>query len=242
MKLEIPERYTRETGRDYALRTLKMNITSLLLEPGVMVSENELAAQMGLSRTPVREALIELSKVKIVEIWPQKGSAVSLIDYEMVEEAQFMRDTLECAVAELCCGMAEAEDVLRLKENIARQRMHAASGAASERFLRLDDSFHEMLFEIAKKSRVYSLMSSLAIHFDRVRSLTLEDINVKNVIQDHEEITAAVEAGDRAKARRVMQRHLNRFRVVEAQVREKYPGWFAGEPRGAGRREEDADQ
>ncbi|UQT49404.1 GntR family transcriptional regulator [Flavonifractor plautii] len=53
---------------------LKDNIVRLELKPGSLVSENELAAEMGLSRTPVREALIELSKVKIVEIYPQRGA------------------------------------------------------------------------------------------------------------------------------------------------------------------------
>ena len=57
----LTDRLPRETGRDYALRTIKENIIRLELAPGSMVSENELAAAMGLSRTPVREALIELS-------------------------------------------------------------------------------------------------------------------------------------------------------------------------------------
>ena len=69
--MHITERLPRETGRDYALRILKDNIVRLELEPGSMVSENELASELGLSRTPVREALIELSKVNIVEIYPQ---------------------------------------------------------------------------------------------------------------------------------------------------------------------------
>ena len=80
--MNLLERLPRETGRDYALRNIKENIISLELAPGSPISENELAAGMGLSRTPVREALIELSRVKIVEIVPQKRSTVSLIDYD----------------------------------------------------------------------------------------------------------------------------------------------------------------
>ena len=91
----LKKRYSRETGREYVLRVLKDNIVRLELEPGSRISENELAAEIGVSRTPVREALIELSKSKIVEIYPQKGSYVSLIDWDLVEEAQFMRLTLE---------------------------------------------------------------------------------------------------------------------------------------------------
>ena len=96
--MQLSERLARETGRDYALRIIKENIISLDLAPGSPISENELAAELGLSRTPVREALIELAKVKIVEITPQKKSLVAPIDYELVEESRFMRNVLECAV------------------------------------------------------------------------------------------------------------------------------------------------
>ena len=69
--MRLTERSAKETGREYALRMLKENIINLDLAPGSMLSENELSAEMSLSRTPVREALIELSRVKIVEVYPQ---------------------------------------------------------------------------------------------------------------------------------------------------------------------------
>ena len=110
--MHLLERLPRETGRDYALRTIKENIISLDLAPGSLVSENELSAEMGLSRTPVRESLIELAKVKIVEIIPQKGSVVSRIDYDLVEESRFMRHVLECAVVELDCEQLKHRNTL----------------------------------------------------------------------------------------------------------------------------------
>ena len=119
--MKILERLPRENGRDYALRVIKDNIIHLNLEPGSQISENELSAKLGLSRTPVREALIELSKVRIIEIQPQKRSVVALIDYDLVEESRFMRNVLECAVVDLVCEMAGPEDVERLRENIRLQ-------------------------------------------------------------------------------------------------------------------------
>ena len=78
MKLE--ERHCAETAREYALRLLTENIISMELKPGAMVSENELAAQLGLSRTPVREALMDMAQYGLVDILPQRGSRISLID------------------------------------------------------------------------------------------------------------------------------------------------------------------
>ncbi len=93
--MEITARKSKETARDYAFRTLRKNIVNLKLQPGSMVSEKELADEMGISRTPTREALIELSKSQIVDILPQKGSYISKIDYSLVDEARFMRLVLE---------------------------------------------------------------------------------------------------------------------------------------------------
>ena len=81
MKLE--ERHYAETAREYARRMLKENIISMDLKPGAMVSENELAAQLGLSRTPVREALMDMSQYGVVDVMPQRGSRISLIDYNL---------------------------------------------------------------------------------------------------------------------------------------------------------------
>ena len=96
--MRLLKRLPRETARDYAFRMIKDNIIRLELEPGCLISENELAAELGLSRTPVREALIALSRARVVEITPQKRSIVAPIDETLVEEARFVRDVLECAV------------------------------------------------------------------------------------------------------------------------------------------------
>ena len=92
-----------ESARDYAYRTIKDNVVSLDLEPGEMVSEQEIAGQLGISRTPVREALLELSKSGLIAIIPQRGSFISKIDYEIIEEVRFLRLIVEIAICELAC-------------------------------------------------------------------------------------------------------------------------------------------
>ena len=185
--MKLLERLPRESGGDYALRTIKENIINLELPPGSQISENELAAEMGLSRTPVREALIELSKVKLVDIQPQKKSTVPLIDYDIVEESRFMRNLLECAVIELNCEMATPADLERLRENIRLQTLYLDSFYSAQ-FLELDNQFHGMLFGIAKKSQIFALMQNISIHFDRVRSLALSSVKNTKIVEDHREI------------------------------------------------------
>lgn len=223
--MKLSERLPRESGRDYALRNIKENIVNLELAPGSQISENELAAEMGLSRTPVREALIELSKVGILETHPQRRSTVSLIDYDLVEESRFMRYQLECAVAELVCVIAGPVDIERLNANIRLQSFYL-DGTYTNELMALDNQFHGMLFEIAKKSRVFQLIQNLSIHFDRVRGLALSAEKDLKVVQDHQELVEFIRQRDGMAARGLMEVHLNRYRIDAAEIRGIYPQYF----------------
>ncbi|MBP0981080.1 MAG: GntR family transcriptional regulator [Oscillospiraceae bacterium] len=223
--MKILERLPRETGRDYALRVLKENIINLELAPGSLVSENELSAMLGLSRTPVREALIELSKVKIVDIYPQKGSAVALIDYDLIEEARFMRNLLECAVVELVCEMATPQDIVMLKSNLEMQSFYIDSSFGD--MMELDNQFHKMLFTIARKEQVFTLMNNISIHFDRVRRMALFSVKPVKIVEDHYSIFHAIEEKNPEKARSIMEMHLRRYRIDASVIRESYdPSFF----------------
>lgn len=223
--MRLTERFAKETGREYALRMLKENIIHLDLIPGTMLSENELAQEMGLSRTPVREALIELSKSKVVEIYPQKGSALALIDYSLVEEARFMRSVLECAVVELDCEAAAPEALEELEANIRLQEFYLEN-RSSEKLLELDDEFHRMLFRMAGKSQIYALMDSITIHFDRVRSMSLATVKELKTVSDHRAILDAVKEQNGIKARQLMEAHLSRYKIDEEALRREYPDYF----------------
>ena len=201
--MQVLERLPRETGRDYALRTIRDNIITLKLEPGSQISENELAAEMNLSRTPVREALIELSKVRIIEIYPQRKSVVSLIDYELVNESRFMRNVLEGAVVQLDCQMATEQDLARLEENVKLQKFYVDS-YFPDNLLKLDNEFHEILFDIARKGQIFTLMQSISIHFDRVRSMALATVKNQKIVEDHEEIIRVIRSRDEERARTLM--------------------------------------
>lgn len=223
--MKLSERLPRESGRDYALRNIKENIVNLDLAPGSQISENELAAEMGLSRTPVREALIELSKVGILETHPQRRSTVSLIDYDLVEESRFMRYQLECAVAELVCGMAGPVDIERLNANIRLQSFYL-DGTYTNELMSLDNQFHGMLFDIAKKSRVFQQIQNLSIHFDRVRGLALSAEKDLKVVRDHQDLVEFIRQGNGTAARELMGVHLNRYRIDAAEIRGIYPQYF----------------
>lgn len=224
--MTITERYARETARDYAMRMLKRNIATLELAPGAMLSENELSAELGLSRTPIRESLIELSKIRMVEILPQRGSRIARIDCNLVEESRFLRLVLEKAIAELACEKAGTLDFSVAEANVKLQRFYLEN-QLSEKLMELDDDFHREFFRLTSRMQTYNLMESMALHFDRVRSLTLSAAKDIKIVADHEAILKAVHAGDAPEATALVERHLSRYKIDERVIREQFARYFA---------------
>lgn len=214
-----------ETMRDFSLRVLKDNIISLDMEPGRMYSEKELSSELGLSRTPMREALLQLSKIKIVEIYPQRGSAVAWIDYDLVDEARFIRESLECAVVRQVSQIATDEQLALLRSNVARQQKLLELNHI-EPLLQLDNAFHKLLFVIANKMQSYDFASSMTIHFDRVRSMAITAVKEILFVDEHARILEAIQARDADRAAELMHEHLSRFRVDESVLRQRYPQYF----------------
>lgn len=223
--MRLLKRLPRETARDYAYRMIKDNIIRLELEPGCLISENELAAELGLSRTPVREALIALSRAKVVEISPQKRSIVAPIDEALVEEARFVREVLECGVVRLCCRDATEADLVRLEENVKLQETYMQTGPV-ESIHDLDDQFHKYLFAIVHKLEAYEMVRNLAVHFDRIRNIALNGIHDLEIVDDHRQILEAMRNRDEDRAAEIMRMHLNRAKVDSVSIRKKYPLYF----------------
>lgn len=223
--MKITERLDKETAREYALRMLRDNIISLDLVPGSIVSEKDLAAELGLSRTPVGEALTQLGKSQIVEIFPQRGNRVSLIDMDLVEEARFLRVVLETAVVELACDVLTEQELPEFQENLMLQEFYVTNSNPSK-VLELDNRFHRRLFELCRKGQIYGMMDSITIHYDRVRTLSLQTVKDTKIVKDHRGILNAIMNHDRDTAVEIMKKHLNRYKLDEQQIREKYSQYF----------------
>lgn len=209
---------------------IRSMIVHLQLEPGAWVSENELAETFSLSRTPVREALQELGKVRLIEVYPQKGSRVALIDWDMIEEARFLRRSLERGVAELLCDAITGEGIARLREQLRWQDVYLNMDDTAN-FLRADNAFHEQLFREARKETSFQMMTGMTAHFDRVRHMTVRmETNRARNRKDHGDLVDAIERGDKRLADEIIVRHLTHNQVDENAIRECYPSsYFAGD-------------
>lgn len=192
--------------RDRTLDTLRRRIISLELRPGEPLSENELAQELGVSRTPVRESLILLREEGLVQVFPQIGSFVSLVDLGRVAEAQFVREAIECA--SLVDAVVDGEGTAGLREILNDQRGAEAAGDTDE-FFRLDEDFHRELLRLAGHETAWTAVNSAKAHLDRARRLSLIDTRpVSTLIEQHTAIVDALEANNPAGADDSLRVHL----------------------------------
>ena len=223
--MTVSERNPGESSRDYALRVLKQNIVSVTLKPGSLLSENELATSLGLSRTPVREALNELVKVSIAETYPQRGTVIARIDPKMVEDSRFLRSVLDEAIIKLACRETDPAVMGKLDDNIDLQEFYLAKGN-TERILELDNEFHKLLYEAVHKEFIYDMRSGIMLHFDRVRTLSMETIKDMKIVSDHKNMLTAVKEHDEEKAVALVQKHLSRYSFDAEVIMARYPEYF----------------
>ncbi len=178
------------------------------LAPGTALSENELSAQFGISRTPCREALIRLAEDGLVTIYAQRGTVVAPIDADGVAQAQFIREALEVAVVGELAGRAERPDLDGARA-LLREQARAAAKHAHDRFFELDEAFHRELCALAGRAPVWPVIAGVKTQLDRVRFLSLPDPRrIADILEQHGHIINAVDGGNVAGARRAMRTHL----------------------------------
>lgn len=223
--LEILKRYPKENAREFVIRVLYHNIIYLNLKPGQQVSESEIASLLGVSRTPVREAFIELSKASLVEIYPQKGTYISKIDLDLVEESRFARSILEKAVIKLACGLITEDYLMFLEDNVRLQEL-AVKRKDYKELLLLDNRFHKIIFKACKKELTFNLIRSMMSHFDRIRILNFAVMDMQRTVNDHKNILKAVKERNEKKAEELMEEHLTRVIYDQNYLKQLYPEYF----------------
>ena len=170
---------------------LRAQLLSLQRQPGEAISEAEIALSYGVSRTPVREAILKLSDEGLLEIFPQSGIIVSRIPVAALPEAIIIRKALEETTARLAAERATSSQILALRSILQRQR-EAEAARDSEAFHQADEAFHATIAEIAGHPGIWKLIQQVKVHVDRYRRLTLPQRGrIAQVIAEHEAILDA---------------------------------------------------
>ena len=224
--MKILEKLSKESNREYALRVIRENIVNLELAPGSMISEQDIANGLNLSRTPVHEAMQELSSTKIIEILPQRGSRISLIDMALVDEAVFVRATIESEITKMACEQATEQNIQELEENVTLQKFYYEKNNL-DKIMELDNAFHEMMYKMTNKMQCHYMVRLMSIHYDRIRELHLHSFNPERIINEHNQILEAIRKKDGNTAKAEIDKHLSRHHMQAEEIKKKYPQYFA---------------
>ena len=215
----------RPTVADQVRMQLREQIVDGRLLPNCLLSENEIAGQFGLSRTPIREALIRLEEEGLVAIYPQYGSFVAPIQMADVYNGQFIREAVECAALPRAVERLRGSDILPLETLLDTQARFQSGDSVP--FFEADEALHAGLLRLAGHERAWLVVEAAKAQHDRVRRLNVRDpLKRKSVLAEHREILDCVIARDAAGAVVAMTGHLRGvFRSVEA-VMARHPEFF----------------
>ncbi|MGO4706176.1 GntR family transcriptional regulator [Microvirga sp. 2MCAF38] len=210
-------------------RALRQAIVTMQLSPGEMLSEQDLAGRFGVSRSPVREALIKLSEAGLVRVLPQRGTQVVKISRAGVEDARFIREAVETAVVREAALKANPVMLAELNASLARQR-RAQRARTTEEFLELDEEFHRLLAEAAGRPAAWEMIEDVKPQMDRVRFLDMAQATPRHiVVAQHLLIVDAIKAGDPVAAEQAMRQHLSEILRSLPELAAQHPDLFEPE-------------
>lgn len=182
--------------RDAVFETLREAILKGVLSPGQHLMEMQLAYQLGVSRTPVREAIRMLELEGLVNMVPRKGARVAAISEKSLCDVLEVRRALEELSVRLACTRMERNDLEKL-DSINQQFIHACQSNDVVQIARIDESFHAVIYEAADNAKLLQLLSQMQNQMYRYR---IEYIKLKErrriLVEEHKKIIHALARRD----------------------------------------------
>jgi DNA-binding GntR family transcriptional regulator len=216
----------RSRTSDLVYGELVSAIRQLRLAPGASLSETEIAERLQVSRTPVREAIARLVDAGLVHVVPQVGTRVGLIRLREVEEARFVRESLETSAFEAACENP-ALDVGVLRDLLAVQ-VRSCRAEDYDAFFQADEALHSEIFGLSGYPGAWQAVQRMKLQLDRLRRLAQPDAaSICDLIDEHRLIVDALEARDIAGGRALISRHARRAHDLAPALRSQYPDYFA---------------
>ncbi|WP_077620035.1 GntR family transcriptional regulator [Bacillus sinesaloumensis] len=218
----------RGTRREFVYSYLYGKIIDLSLKPGMLISESEIGAQLNVSRTPIREALMQLAKENLIEIRPQIGTFVSLIDSKVIEESRFMRRAIELAVIREATERLTSETLFKMEKNLIMQEIALREGNSKD-FLTCDDEFHELIYKGLGMDRIWHGIDQMNGQYKRVRMLrliTTETTIWEHIVDEHRLIYQALNNKDILTAEAVVDEHISKGIAHIYDFKREKPDYF----------------
>jgi GntR family transcriptional regulator, rspAB operon transcriptional repressor len=206
--LTRPEHMPRGSLANHVAEQFREAIVSLKLRPGTMLDKAEICTRLGVSRSPVAEAMARLQSEGLIEILPQRGTVVSLVSIGAVEEYIFVRKALESETVRALARARPEGLIEALEKNLERQREVVAADDTVA-FHPLDLEFHEILLSAIGYGRMKAMVDTARSNLNRARQLTNSKRRIAVGMQEHFAIVSALTESDGELAANLMRSHLD---------------------------------
>ena len=195
--------------RDVVFNTLRDAILTGKLVPGERLMENQLADKLGVSRTPVREALRMLELENLVELVPRKGAQVLDMSEKDITNILEVRSALEGLATSVACKKMSKEDLQQLK-NMEVDFEKAVADNDVERFVDIDEDFHDLIFSATENDKLINIFRNLRIQLYRYRMAQAKnnDTSMSTIVAHHRSIIRAIENHDAEEGASIAQGHI----------------------------------
>jgi DNA-binding GntR family transcriptional regulator len=216
------------SASEYAYRALRAKIIALELPPFANAGEQAMADMLGVSRTPIREALSRLSMEGLVDIYSRRGVVVAPIRMQAVESAQFVREVLEVAIVREAATRPDGHTQLSIRQAVEEQVLAVDTGDRAL-FFEADEKMHRQFCRMAGRLPIWAQIGDAKKHLDRLRRLSVQTIDLSMLLADHRLIVEGIEAGDADAAADAMRLHLRRVLGDVGGIRQRFPHYFDAE-------------
>lgn len=195
--------------------------------PGQKISEKVISEELGIGRTPVREAIIRIERDGLIDVVPQSGSYISKIDMAVANNARFVRQILEVEIMLEATGKITNESYQFLQDNLAQQQQ-AIQQHNPDTFFDLDETFHQKFYQIANRQDVWEWLQTLNMQLNRFRwmRLTVEDLNWQTLLEQHQAILTAVHERQLDDVRFNITAHLRLMLSERKYLLRRFPDYF----------------
>lgn len=211
---------------DSIYEVLRTDILDLKLRPGMMISIKDISETYGAGRSPVRDALIQLSKEKLITFLPQRGTMISKISQERADNARFLRNCVEENVMLECMASCNLEAVTELELSLSRQ-MDIFKANDVRAFMEEDVYFHSIFYHGAGRTYCNQVLNANSGDYRRIRLLSLTESGITDsIIKQHKKLVDALTSRDAERMHAAFTHHINRLISQERVLAEKYPELF----------------
>jgi len=195
--------------REVVFNTLREAILTGELAPGERLMEIQLADKLGVSRTPVREAIRKLELEGLAIMLPRRGAIVASITISDLQDVLEVRRVLEGLTIELACKRMDAEELEQLKQS-AKAFEKAAHANDLTEIAKKDEAFHDVIYKASKNNRLIQILNNLREQMYRYRLEYIKDEAKREIlVEEHKMIVEAIEANDVTLAKKALKKHIS---------------------------------